>query len=224
MDPARPSTIRIVLVDDHLMLTDALSRLLHSEPGLLVVGIAASVAELLKTRLPEFDVAVMDYLLPDGNGADAARVVKERWPAAKVIILSALIDYHATARATSAGADAYLGKEQAARELISTIRSICQGISAGPAATAQAASSRPRRTQSPIGIHHASGPSGAERLTPREMEILRALAHGRSTRQIGAELAIAPNTVRTHVQNIISKLRVHSKLEAVTLALRSRLV
>jgi DNA-binding NarL/FixJ family response regulator len=203
MEAARPSSIRVLLVDDHRILTDTLAQLLTAEDDISVVGSARSVADLMDDGQPDFDVAVMDYLLPDGNGADATSALKRRWPNARVIILSALTDDHAIARATRAGADAYLGKDTPASILVEAIRA------------ARSASKPMPRDRDPAPV---------DRLTPRERQILQALTLGRSTREICVELGIAPNTVRSHVQNLMGKLRVHSKLEAVSVALRHRIV
>ena len=171
-----------------------------------VVATAGSLREL-ETGIPDFDVAVVDYLLPDGTGVEATRLMKRRVPSARVVILSAVTDDYAVARATNAGADAYLGKGVSMAELLSALRQ---------------AAALSRRAALAAGSK-ADVPD-AERLTRREMEVLRALALGRTTRQICAELGIGPNTVRTHVQNLIAKLHVHSRIEAVALALRERLV
>jgi len=200
MESAHPSPTRVVLVDDHRLVVEALTRLLDAEPDIHVVGTAACVRDL-RDGIPPFDVAIVDYLLPDGTGADATRLLKLRWPSARVVILSAVMDEFAVTRAASAGADAYLGKGVSTAELLSTLRNIAEVRGDAPAPA-----------------------SAGERLTRREMEILRALARGRTTRQICAELGIGQNTVRTHVQNIITKLHVHSRIEAVALALRERLV
>ncbi len=208
MEPARPSSIRVLLVDDHALLTDALARLLSDEPDIEVVGKATGIRELTDT--PEtFDVAVVDYLLPDGNGAEATQLIKRRWPESRVVILSALVDYPAVARARRAGADAYLGKELAAGMLVDALRQVHRGTPPAYPAT------RPRPWP-------ARGANDV--LTARELEVLRALAEGHSTRQICIDLGVAANTVRTHVQNIIGKLAVHSKMEAVALARRNRIL
>ena len=186
-----------------------------AEPDISVVATAGSLREL-EPELPDFDVAIVDYLLPDGTGADATRLMKQRWPAARVVVLSAVTDDYAASRAASAGADAHLGKGVSMAELLSALRHAASlSRSAAPSPT-------------PIGRQQlgSSGDAGpaAERLTRRELEVLCALALGRTTRQISTELGIGHNTVRTHVQNVIAKLRGHSRIEAVALALRDKLV
>jgi DNA-binding NarL/FixJ family response regulator len=214
MEAARPSPIRVLLVDDHQLLTDALARLLAAEPDIEIVATARSVAEAVDRSLPVFDVVVMDYLLPDGDGADATRLIKARRPGAKVVFVSVLSDDQVVARATRAGADAYLGKEIAAHALLGAIRQAHNRADAHEAQ--QAEGSSPHRKPS---LAAASG-----LLTSRELEVLAALTRGSSTRHISTALGIAPNTVRTHVQNVMAKLGVHSRLEAVAIAARDRLV
>ncbi|HEY5488923.1 MAG TPA: response regulator transcription factor, partial [Candidatus Limnocylindrales bacterium] len=133
MEPARPSPTRVVLVDDHRLVIEALARLLAAEPDISVVATAGSLREL-EPDLPDFDVAIVDYLLPDGTGADATRLMKQRWPMARVVVLSAVTDDYAASRATSAGADAYLGKGVSMAELLSALRHAASpGRSAAPA-------------------------------------------------------------------------------------------
>lgn len=133
-----------------------------------------------------------------------------RWslPGARVVILSAVTDDYAAARATNAGADAYPGKGVSMTELLSALRH----------------ATTLRRNEAPATGSKADVVPDAERLTRRETEVLRELALGRPTRQICAELGIGQNSVRTHVQNLIAKLHVHSRIEAEALALRERLV
>lgn len=161
----------------------------------------------------------MDYRLPDGTGAEATRALKARHPAARIVMLTAVADDETILESIQAGADGYLTKDRAVDEVVGAVRaahagetllprSVILGIARRVAAARERSAERP-----PI-----------EPLTPREYEVLRALAEGRSTREMCDRLFIAPNTLRTHVQNILSKLHVHSKLEAVAFALRHRLI
>jgi DNA-binding NarL/FixJ family response regulator len=219
MESARRSSIRVLLVDDHQLLTDALSGLLQREPDIEIVGVAASVAEARSAAREPMDVVLMDYLLPDGTGAEATRDIKRRWPSAKVIVLTAVGDDETMLDAVGAGADGYLTKERAGAHVVDAVRAAHAGEMLLPRTVAyelaQRIASARDRTANALEIHD---------LTPRELEVLRALVEGRSSRDICADLYIAPNTLRTHVQNLLAKLRVHSKLEAVALALRQQLV
>lgn len=211
--------IRVLLVDDHQLLTGSLAQLLEREDDIEVVGIAATVAEtkaLLRERL---DVVLMDYRLPDGNGAEATRAVKARWPHCRVVMLTAVNDDETVLESIQAGADGYLTKDHAVDDIVGAVRAAHAGETLLPRSVI-------------IGIAErvaAARDRGGERariepLTPRELDVLRALSEGLSTPEICERLFIAPNTLRTHVQNIMGKLRVHSKLEAVAFALRHRLV
>jgi DNA-binding NarL/FixJ family response regulator len=214
---ARP--IRVLLVDDHQLLIDALTHALGREPGLEVIGVARSVGEAKLAARERMDVVLMDYRLPDGTGADATRFIKSRWPDARVIMLTAVTDDETVLDSIQAGADGYLTKDRAITDVVDAVRAAHAGEILLPRAVifgiAQRVAAARERTaaRSPI-----------EQLTPRELEVLRALAEGLASSQICERLYIAPNTLRTHVQNIMSKLRVHSKLEAVAVALRYRLV
>ena len=214
-----PKPIRVLLVDDHVLLTDALSQILGREADMHVVGVAATVAEAKALARERLDVVLMDYRLPDGTGAEATRAIKARWPAARVVMLTALNDDETILESIQAGADGYLTKDRAVEEVVEGVRAAHAGETLLPRSVivgiAQRVAAARDRTVDRRQI---------EPLTPRELEVLRALSEGLSTPEICDRLFIAPNTLRTHVQNIMGKLRVHSKLEAVAFALRHRLV
>jgi two-component system, NarL family, nitrate/nitrite response regulator NarL len=211
--------IRVLLVDDHQLLTGSLSQLLAQEPDMDIVGIAGTVAEAKALARERLDVVLMDYHLPDGTGAEAARAIKQRWPNARVVMLTALNDDETVLESIQAGADGYLTKDRAVEEVVHAVRSAHAGETLLPRAVIMGIAKRVA----------AARDRGADRrqiepLTPRELEVLRALTEGLSTPEVCDRLFIAPNTLRTHVQNIMGKLRVHSKLEAVAFALRHGLV
>ena len=219
MDVGRPPPIRVLLVDDHRLLTDALSGLLSREPDIEVSGVAATVAGARDAAREPMDVVLMDYTLPDGTGAQATREIKRRWPSAKVVFLTGLSDDETMLDAVAAGADGYLTKDRAGTDVVLAVRAAHAGEILLPRAVAYELAERVaaarKRSDAYIDVPD---------LTPRELEVLRALVGGRSSREICAELYISPNTLRTHVQNLLNKLRVHSKLEAVAVALRQQLV
>ncbi len=211
--------IRVLLVDDHQLLTGSLSQLLAREPDIEVAGIAASVADtkaLLRERL---DVVLMDYRLPDGTGAEATRAIKTRWPNARVVMLTAVSDDETVLESIQAGADGYLTKDRAVDDIVGAVRAAHAGETLLPRAVIMGIAQRVAAARDRGGDRVRIEP-----LTPRELDVLRALTEGLSTPEICERLFIAPNTLRTHVQNIMGKLRVHSKLEAVAFALRHRLV
>ncbi len=216
---ADPKPIRVLFVEDHQLLADALAAMLGREPDMEVVGIAGSVAEAKVMSRERLDVVLMDYRLPDGTGAEATRAIKARWPAARVVMVTALTDDETVLESIQAGADGYLTKDRAAEDVVAAVRAAYAGETLLPRSVIveiarRVASARERGDERRI----------VDPLTPRELEILRALTEGMSTPEICERLFIAPNTLRTHVQNIMGKLRVHSKLEAVAFALKYRLV
>jgi DNA-binding NarL/FixJ family response regulator len=213
-----PAPIRVLLVDDHRLLTGTLSRTLEREPDIAVVGVAATVDDVRTLPRQPVDVVLMDYRLPDGTGCDATRAIKARWPRARVVMLTAVQDDETLLESIQAGADGYLTKDRAVEEVVEAVRAAWAGETLLPRSVIvgiaqRVAAARDQAERPPI-----------EALTPRELEVLRALVDGLSSREICERLFIAPNTLRTHVQNIMGKLRVHSKLEAVAFALRHRLV
>jgi DNA-binding NarL/FixJ family response regulator len=217
--PSTPRAIRVLLVDDHRLILDSLARVLEQEPDIRVVGTATSVAEVRDVSREPVDVVLMDYRLSDGTGVEATRVVKGRWPSSRVVMLTAIDDDETVLESIQAGADGYLTKDRAVEDVVATVRAANAGATLLPrsviiAIARRVAEARDRQAErAPV-----------EPLTPRELEVLRALTEGLSTPEICDRLFITPNTLRTHVQNIMGKLHVHSKLEAVAFALRHKLV
>jgi len=211
--------IRVLLVEDHQLLADALAAMLSREPDIEVIGIAGTVAEAKLMSRERLDVVLMDYRLPDGTGAEATRAIKARWPAARVVMVTALTDDETVLESIQAGADGYLTKDRAAEDVVQAVRAAHAGETLLPRSVIVEIARRVAAARERGDERHVFEP-----LTPRELEVLRALTEGLSTPEICDQLFIAPNTLRTHVQNIMGKLRVHSKLEAVAFALRHRLV
>ena len=211
--------IRVLLVDDHQLLTDSLARLLAAEPDIEIMGIGGTVAEAKQLAQERMDVVLMDYRLPDGTGAEATRAIKARWPSARVVMLTAVQDDETVLESIQAGADGYLTKDRAVDDVVATVRSARAGETLLPRSVIigiaqRVAEARDRQAErAPI-----------EALTARELQVLQALAEGLATPDICDTLFISRNTLRTHVQNIMMKLHVHSKLEAVTVGLRLRII
>jgi DNA-binding NarL/FixJ family response regulator len=159
------------------------------------------------------DVVIMDYHLPDGDGGEATEIIRENCPGTAVIMLTGSGAEEALARAIEAGCAGFLVKELRAGDLADAIRAVHRGEVVIHAESLDAALPRLARSrQKDFG------------LTAREVEVLSALAVGSSTGTIAADLLLAPNTVRNHIQNILTKLGAHSKLEAVAIAHRDGLV
>jgi DNA-binding NarL/FixJ family response regulator len=215
-----PRPTRVLLVDDHQLLADSLARSLSAEPDIEVIGVAGSVAEAKRLARERMDVVLMDVRLPDGTGADATRAIKARWPDARVVMLSAVQDDETVLDSIQAGADGYLTKDRAVEDVVAAVRDARAGETLLPREVIVAIANRVA-----VSLQHpeADRPS-VEPLTTRELEVLRLLAEGRSSADIAASLAITRNTLRTHVGNLMSKLHAHSKLEAVTIALRLHII
>jgi len=196
-----------------------LSAMLDREPDMEVVGVAGTVAEAKAMARERLDVVLMDYRLPDGTGAEATRAIKARWPAARVVMLTAVNDDETVMESIQAGADGYLTKDRAVEEVVSAVRAANAGETLLPRSVILGIAQRVVAARDKTVERRQIEP-----LTPRELEVLKALSEGLSTPEICERLFIAPNTLRTHVQNIMGKLRVHSKLEAVAFAIRNRLV
>src|SRR6478672_2244589 len=127
MPPSDPKAIRVLLVDDHQLLTGSLAALLSQEPDIEVVGVAGTVAEAKSIARERLDVVLMDYRLPDGTGAEATRAIKARWPAARVVMLTAVSDDETILESIQAGADGYLTKDRAVEDVVSAVRQAYAG-------------------------------------------------------------------------------------------------
>lgn len=204
--------IRIVLVDDHAVFCDALTAVLNLEPDLRVVGRGGSVREGLdQVRLHKPDVLLLDIHLPDGSGIDAVEPIKRDFPKTQVVMLTSDEDENVLRDAIASGVTGYLSKHEATAQVLQAVR----GAARGEALIAPYLLNRLLE-----GMARPAAPAATTPLTPREMDVLRELALGNDNLKVAERLRMSPNTVRTHVQNILSKLKVHSKLEAVTRAIR----
>jgi DNA-binding NarL/FixJ family response regulator len=198
--------IRVLVVDDHRMFAESLVRVLDDEQDIEVTGIAVSAADATAQVAQHHpDVCVLDYQLPDQDGASAVEGLRARAPELRVVMLTGLAQSHTARAAMDAGCNAFVTKDRAAHDLVSAVRAAHAGVDLPVQSFPEPASER-------FG------------LTPREHEVLALLADGCSTEDIMGRLFVSRNTVRTHVQKVIGKLGAHSKLEAVALARREGVV
>ena len=208
--------IRILLVDDHASFRQPLAFMLNREPDFTVVAQAGSLDEARGLLNEEVDVAVVDLVLPDGNGATLVRDLRAANSHSQVLVLTASVDRRDLARAVEAGASGVMNKSAAIEEIISAIR----GLSAGE----QLMSPRELVDLLRLAVQQREEDRDAElalgRLTPREREVLQSLAEGLNDREIGQQLHVSTETVRTHMVNILGKLGVESRLQALVYALR----
>jgi len=206
--------LRVLLVDDHAMVRRGLAAFLKAFDDLELAGEAAQGEEAVQ-RCAEIqpDVVLMDLEMPIMDGVAATRVITERFPRVRVIVLTSFRDEGLVQRALQAGAIGYLLKNVSADDLASAIR----------AAHAGRPTLAPEATQALV---HAAArpPVPGQDLTPREREVLALMVQGLSNTAIAARLVVSPSTAKAHVSSILSKLGVTSRTEAVALAMQHHLV
>jgi DNA-binding NarL/FixJ family response regulator len=206
--------IRVAIVENHQLVSESLAMLLDSQQDMQVVGTAASVhdAALLPRHLSP-DVVVLDFHLGDGNGRDAALVLREVFPSTRFVFLSRDGTDETRLAAVEAGASAYLLKSGPGSEVVDALRRVARGESLISPATIAQLVSRGRDRD----LIRSS-------LSPRELEVLRLMADGLGAREIAKQLGIGYTTVRTHVRSISHKLGTHSTVKAVVTARELELV
>ncbi|HSJ44497.1 MAG TPA: response regulator transcription factor [Euzebyales bacterium] len=213
--------ITVVLVEDHTSYAQALAAVIELTDDIEVVGRAQSADEAAQVLGRQAaDVVVVDLDLPGASGIDVLDDLRDRQAAAAAVVLTALTDEAELGRAVEAGAAAVLHKSVDVTELLEVIRRVAHGatvLAAGPTSSwLRALAAERERTWMARTIR--------DTLTPRETEILQLLAAGHGSDAIAARLVISADTVQTHVRNLLGKLGVGSRLEAVTLALRMGIV
>ena len=201
--------IRVMCVDDHPVVRDGIAAIINLQPDMMLAGAAATGGEALDRFFQlRPDVALVDLRLPDMSGFDLIKKIKHKSPNARIIVLSSHEGDVDIQRALEAGAQGYVVKGMVRDELLEIIRSVHAGKRRLPAAVAQK-----------LAEHMADEP-----ISPRELEVLSLMAAGKRNKEIASELSIAEDTVKMHVRNILSKLRVTDRTEAVTIALRRGII
>lgn len=213
--PRRGDRIRVVLIDDHELVSQAVAGSLRDRPEIAVVGTAASAGDgrrLVRELVP--DVVLMDYRLPDGTGTAAARQILQERPRTRVVLLTASDEERVVTEAIEAGCAGFVRKSDGIDDLVGAVQAAHAGTAVFPSELLGRALDRLRRADRPA-------PSG---LTPREVEVLRLLSEGLATRVMAERLGVTVHTMRNYVQSVIQKLDTHSKLEAVAAARRQGLL
>ena len=206
--------IRVMLVDDHTMVRKGLSTFLKVFDYLELVGEAESGADAIKLCgevLP--DVILMDMVMPDMDGATATALIRQKHPQVQILVLTSFKEGDLIKKALAAGAIGYLLKDVSADDLARAIR----------AAHVGRATLSPEAAQSLVETTNLPPAPGLD-LTEREREVLALMVEGSSNSQIAVKLGVSSSTIKSHVSNILSKLGVASRTEAVTLALRSHII
>lgn len=212
--------VRVLITDAHRMFGEALKLVLAPEAGIEVVGVGSADEALDMCRERNPDVVVMDLDSPNKGGIETCRRLREMHPGVRILVIMATQQPEIIAQALGAGASGYIAKTHALKELVSVVRQVANGGIALPVnqmAPLVTVFEEARRARS-------VGNLATKLLTSREIEILQALAEGNSTDGVARQLFISRVTVQSHVKSILSKLGVHSRLEAVAFGLRTRII
>lgn len=209
MNPHSPQPIKILVVDDHFVVREGLRSLIRREPGMIVIAEASNGAEGadMHERLQPH-VTIMDLRMPVLGGVEATRLIRSRTPGAKVLVLTSFEGDEDIFAAFDAGALGYLLKHSSGDQVVPAIHALMRGETWIP----------------PEVESHLAARQRSEVLSGREREIVRHLALGEANKEIAASIGISEQTVKSHVKNILGKLQVRDRTEAVTVALRRGII
>jgi two-component system NarL family response regulator len=220
--PGTGDPIRVLVVDDHALFRRGLEMVLQQEPDIDVVGEAEDGAEAIQKAVETTpDIVLMDVRMPKRGGIDATMAIKDSVPSTKIIMLTISDEEADLYDAIKAGATGYLLKEISIEEVASAIRAVHGGQSL---ISPSMASKLLNEFASMVKRGDDRQQLPAPRLTEREMEVLRLVAKGMNNRDIARQLFISENTVKNHIRNILEKLQLHSRMEAVVYAVREKLL
>lgn len=199
--------VRVLIVENHQLVSEALSAMLSEEPDIYVVGTAASTAESM-AQLGAFnpDIVLIDYHLTDGTGVTAAEAMRAINPNIRIIFISRSDGDVVRLQALEAGASGFVHKSKAATEMVTAIRAVAKGYTLFT----------PQEVSHLLGMRRRM--ASVEPLTVRETQVLRLLASGRASRDMATQLGITYATVRVHLRSIEQKLGAHTKVEALARA------
>ncbi len=204
--------MKILVIDDHRLFAEAIGSALL-EHNFQFLGVAANAAdgeELVRSRGP--DIVLVDIGLPDRDGLELGKDILRLRPETKLIALTALEDRRMVDKALAMGFQGYLTKDTNVSQFVAAVRAVAAGQVVLPQRLMRRSAKRPEEDWGPELM--------ASQLTPREREVLQLLAQAATSNEIARYLSISVNTVRTHIQSILSKLQVHSRLEAASFAVR----
>jgi two-component system, NarL family, response regulator LiaR len=208
--------IRVLLADDHEMVRIGVSAFLASQPDMEVVGEADSGKRAVELALElRPDIILMDLVMPEMDGIEATKQIIAQWPEAKIIVVTSFLDDEKVYPALEAGATSYMLKTSKANEIANAIRATFYGQSVLEPEVTNKVMTKMKQKKDPL---------PHEELTNREMEVLLLMAQGKTNQEIADELFIAVKTVKVHVSNILSKLGVQDRTQAVIYAFKHSLV
>jgi DNA-binding NarL/FixJ family response regulator len=217
-----PETLRVMIADDHALFRRGLEMVLEKEPDIDVVGEAhdgQQAVDRAQELMP--DVVLMDVRMPRRSGIEATQRIKEVLPHVQIIVLTNSDEEADLYESIKAGASGYLLKEISSDEVAEAVRSVHAGHSRiSPAMASKLLS----EFQSMTKRADDRQPLAPPRLTDRELQVLRLVAKGMGNRDIAKDLYISENTVKNHIRNILEKLQLHSRMEAVIYAVREKLL
>lgn len=206
--------IRILIVDDHAVVRKGLSAILETEPDLQVIGEAENGNQAVwKARSLQPDVILMDLVMPEKDGIEAIKDIKKENDAAKILVITSFAEDEKVFPAIKSGALGYLLKDSSPDDLIQAIHEIYQGKASLHPTIA-------RKLIQELKEEKNEAPSDEQVLTGREVEVLNLIAHGLSNQEIANRLMVSETTVRFHVSNILSKLHLANRTQAVLFALK----
>ena len=209
--------IRVLVVDDHDVVAEGLRGLLAAHPDIEVTGVAHNGRDALeRVREQQPDVVLMDAMMPELNGIDAARRMRVEFPRSRVVILSMHSDAEHVQQALRAGVSGYVLKRAAAREVVDAVRAAYAG--------ARYLTQELRAMLAARGAGEAAGRDPLERLSAREREVLQQLAESRSVREIAARLELSLKTVETYRARVMEKLEIHDLAGLVRFAVQRGLI
>ncbi|MFZ1081655.1 MAG: response regulator transcription factor [Candidatus Kryptoniota bacterium] len=214
--------IRVIFADDHGIVRDGLRSLFKSDPEFVVLGEAADGAEAVKlVEKHKPDVAILDISMPNVNGIEATKMIKKGYPDTKVLILTIHDNEEYIQEMILAGADGYVVKNAEKREIFDGVRVVAAGETFfSPTVSKVLLEGIVRRTRNkePLSLN------GGDKLTKREIEILRLIADGMTSKQIADKLSLSVTTVTSHRSNIMKKLGIHETVGLIKYAIQKNLV
>ena len=201
--------IRVLAVDDHVLVRQGIAVLLSTEPGMALVGEASNGREAIQQfRKHRPDITLMDMQMPEMNGLDAITAIRGEFPDAKIIVLTTYKGDVQILRALKAGARGYLLKNTIHKELLDTIRAVYAG----------------KKALSPEASYEIAEHATVDALTPAEINVLRLIAAGNANKQIADQLSITEETVKGRVKNILSKLGASDRTHAAMIGLKRGII